>query len=72
MVLVLYAVGAFPLNVQAGMNWGLNIAAVPEPASMALGILAGIFLIVTLARSRPARDRMHRWRVAVVRWINAV
>jgi hypothetical protein len=37
-----------------------------------LGVFAGVFLIVIFAGSQPVRDRLHRWRVAVVQWIDAV
>jgi Cys-tRNA synthase (O-phospho-L-seryl-tRNA:Cys-tRNA synthase) len=40
--------------------------------NVALGIFAGVFLVVILASSRKVRNRVHRWRVAVVQWINAV
>jgi hypothetical protein len=55
------------------VGWSLDITAVvPEPVNVALSILAGIFLIVTLARSRWVRNHFHQWRVAVVQWIDAV
>jgi hypothetical protein len=56
------------------VSWGLDvgIAAVPEPVNVALSTFAGIFLVVILARSRPVRNRIGRWRVAVGRWIDAV
>lgn len=50
----------------------LGITEVPEPVNVALGIFAGVVLVVILARSRPVRNRVHRWRLAVVEWINAV
>jgi len=37
------------------VSWSLDITAVPEPVNVALGIFAGAFLIVTLARSQPVR-----------------
>jgi hypothetical protein len=49
-----------------------TIAPVPEPVNVALGVFAGVFLIVIFAGSQPVRDRLHRWRVAVVQWIDAV
>jgi hypothetical protein len=53
-------------------GWSLDITAVPEPVNVALGIFVGVFLVVIVARSRPLRNQVRRWRVAVVRWINAV
>jgi hypothetical protein len=53
-------------------GWSLDITAVPEPVNVALGIFAGVFLVVIVARSRPLRNQVQHWRVAVVRWINAV
>jgi hypothetical protein len=47
-------------------------AVVPVPVSVALGIFGGVLLIVILARCRPVRNRIHRWRVAIVQWIDAV
>ena len=55
------------------VGWSLDVtAAVPEPVNVALGIFAGVFLVVIVARSRPVRNRVQRWRVAAVRWIDAV
>jgi hypothetical protein len=54
------------------VSWSLDITAVPEPVNVALGIFAGVFLVVILARSRPVRNRVHHWRVAFVRWVDAV
>jgi hypothetical protein len=51
---------------------GTTITPVPEPVKVALGIFGGIFLMVILARSRSVRNRVHRWRAAVVHWIDAV
>jgi hypothetical protein len=53
-------------------GWSLDITAVPEPVNVALTIFAGVFLVVIVARSRPLRNQVQRWRAAVVRWINAV
>jgi hypothetical protein len=53
-------------------GWSLDITAVPEPVNVALCIFAGVFLVVIVARSRPLRNQVQRWRVAVVQWINAV
>ena len=36
------------------------------PAGVALGIVVGVFLVVILARSRPVRDGVQRWRAAIV------
>lgn len=54
------------------VSWSLDITAVPEPANVALGIFAGLFGAVGLVRSRPVRDRLHRCRVAIVQWVDAV
>jgi hypothetical protein len=56
------------------LNWSLSINAVPvpEPVNVALGIFGGLVLVVIVARSRPVRDRVHRWRVAFVHWVDAV
>lgn len=53
-------------------GWSLDIAAVPEPVNVALGIFAGMFLVVMVARSQPVRKRVQGWRVAAVQWIDAV
>ena len=54
------------------VGWSLDITAVPEPVNVALGIFAGVFLVVFVVRSRPVRNRVQRWRVAAVQWIDAV
>ena len=36
-------------------GWSLEITAVPEPVNVALGCFAGVFLVVTLVRSRRRR-----------------
>ena len=54
------------------VSWSLDITAVPEPVTMALGIFASVFLVVIVVRSRPVRNRVQHWRVAAVEWINAV
>jgi hypothetical protein len=54
------------------VNWSLDITMVPEPVNVALGIFAGVFLLVLVVRSQPLRNRLQRWRVAAVQWINAV
>jgi subtilisin-like proprotein convertase family protein len=53
-------------------GWSLEITTVPEPVNVALGIFAGVFLVVLVVRSRPVRNRVQRWRAAAVEWINAV
>jgi subtilisin-like proprotein convertase family protein len=53
-------------------SWSLDITAVPEPANVALGIFAGLFGVVGLVRSRSVRDRLHRCRVSIVQWVDAV
>ena len=42
------------------VSWQLDITAVPEPVNVALGILAGLFLVVTLVRSKHVRKRIHQ------------
>jgi hypothetical protein len=64
-------------NSSSGINnglvsWSLGVTAVPEPVPVALGVFAGVFLVVIVARSRPVRNRVQRWRVAAVRWVDAV
>ena len=54
------------------VSWTLNITAVPEPVTVALGIFAGICLLVLVARHKAVRARFHAWRVAAVRWVDAV
>jgi hypothetical protein len=54
------------------VSWSLNITAVPEPVTVALGIFAGVFLVVIVVRSRLVRNRVRHWRAAAVEWINAV
>ena len=41
------------------VSWELDIAAVPEPVNVALGIFAGVFLVVTFARSQQVRKLFH-------------
>jgi hypothetical protein len=53
-------------------GWSLDITAVPEPVNIALGIFGGVCVAGLVVRSRPVRDRLHRWRVAVDHWIDAV
>lgn len=54
------------------VSWELDITAVPEPVNLALGVFAGVFLVVILAKSRRVRNRLHRWQGAFVQWVNAV
>ncbi len=54
------------------VGWSLEITTVPEPVNVALGIFAGVFLVVLVVRSRPVRNRVQRWRVAAAQWIDAV
>jgi hypothetical protein len=54
------------------VSWSLDITAAPEPVNVALGVLAGIFVLLTLARSKQVRNRLHQWRVAAVRWVDSV
>lgn len=51
---------------------GTDITPVPEPVNAALGVSAGVCLVGIFARSRWVRNRLHRWRVAVAQWIDAV
>ena len=57
---------------QDELKSAMDITAVPEPVNIALGIFAGLFLVVIVARSRSVRSRVQHWRVAVVQWIDAV
>ena len=41
------------------ISWELDITAVPEPVNVALGIFAGVFLVVTFARSQQVRKLFH-------------
>ena len=43
-------------------DWSLNITIIPEPVNAALGGLAGVFLVVTLARSQWLRQLIQRRR----------
>jgi hypothetical protein len=54
------------------ISWDLGITAVPEPVNVALGIFAGLLVVVMVARSRPVRDQIQRCRVAAVQWVDAV
>ena len=54
------------------VSWSLEITAVPEPVNVALGIFAGVFVVVVVVRSRSVRNRVQRWREAFVVWVNAV
>lgn len=49
-----------------------EVSVVPEPVNMALGIFGGVLLVVTLARSRRVRNRVHGWCVGVNQWLDAV
>jgi hypothetical protein len=49
-----------------------NGSVVPEPVNVALGILGGAFVIVTVARSRLVRDRVQRFGAAAAQWVDAV
>ena len=43
------------------VSWDLNIiAVVPEPVNVALGIFAGVFLAIPLARDQRVRKLFHR------------
>jgi hypothetical protein len=54
------------------VNWSLDITAVPEPVNVALGIFGGIFLLGGLCRTQRVRNRLHRCRVGVDHWLDAV
>jgi hypothetical protein len=54
------------------VGWTLDVTAVPEPVNVALGIFAGVFLVVILIRSRRVRHRVHRWFVGINHWLDAV
>jgi len=49
-----------------------SVNPVPEPVNVALGIFGGVFLVVIAGRSQPVRDRVQRFRAAVVQWVDAV
>ena len=53
-------------------SWSLDVTAVPEPVTVALGIFGGISLLVIVVRNPRVRDRLHRCRVAIVQWVDAV
>jgi len=53
-------------------SWSLDVTAVPEPVNVALGIFGGISLLVIVVRNPRVRDRLHRCRVAIVQWVDAV
>jgi hypothetical protein len=38
------------------VSWSLNVNGVPEPVNVALGVFAGVFLLVALARNRRVRS----------------
>ena len=54
------------------VSWGLELEAAPEPVVVGLGIFAGIFLIVGVARSNGVRNLSRNWWGAFVRWVDAV
>jgi len=53
-------------------NWSLDITAVPEPANVALGIFAGLFVVGSISQNQRVRARIQRWWDAAVRWVDAV
>jgi hypothetical protein len=60
-------------GIQNGLvGWTLDVTAVPEPVNVALGIFAGVFLVVILVRSWRVRNRVHRCCVAINHWLDAV
>jgi hypothetical protein len=61
-------------NQSTVVSWGLDlgVTAVPEPVDVALGIFAGVFLVIRLGRTRPLRDWVQRWWAVIVHWIGAV
>ena len=60
-------------GIQNGLvSWKLGVTAVPEPVNVALGVFAGVVLVIIPARSRRVRNRLHCWRLAVMHWIDAV
>lgn len=50
----------------------ISVSAVPEPVNVALGIFAGVLVVGGVARTRAVRNRIQRWRTAVVQWVDAV
>jgi hypothetical protein len=61
-----------PSNAAALVNWSLEIAAVPEPVNLALGALGAVIALGIVARTRPVRSRVRRWRNAFEQWVDAV
>jgi hypothetical protein len=53
-------------------GWTLDVTAVPEPVNVALGIFAGVFLVVIPVRSKWVRNRVRRWCVGINQWLDAV
>jgi hypothetical protein len=49
-----------------------GVSPVPEPVNVALGIFSGVFLVITVARSRSVRDRFQCSWVGVNQWLDAV
>ena len=45
-------------------SWDLDITAVPEPANVAMGTFAGVFVLVGLCRSARVREFLQRSRAA--------
>jgi hypothetical protein len=54
------------------LSWELDITAVPEPVNVALGIFAGLFVVVGCGRTEWARARMQRGWFGVNQWLDAV
>ncbi len=52
-------------------SWGLEITAVPEPVNVALGVFGGLFLVIVVLRNPQVRNRMRRWHVAIINWVDA-
>lgn len=53
-------------------SWSLDLTAVPEPVNVALGCFGGVFLVVSLVRSRWVRSRVQRCWVGFNHWLDAV
>ena len=65
-----------PLTNESGgsptVSWSLDITAVPEPANVALGIFAGLFVVGGLCRTQWVRNRLQRCWGDVNYWLDAV
>jgi hypothetical protein len=59
-------------NVASLSSWSVNVTAVPEPATVALGVFGGLSQVAVAARRRQQlRERFSRLRTAFVQWLDA-